>query len=154
MSNSSYRPLYETAADLKHEQKLASRIEQGFAWSLRKMSRKYYLDFMAFRPSGPAVAVIEVKRRHNPHNRYETVILSLAKYMKGAEYYNVLGLKFLFIVEFDNGCFKYEYKHGDATQLSIITGGRKDRNDPQDIEPVIHIPVHGMTPLFDTGGIQ
>jgi hypothetical protein len=154
MSDSPYRPLYETEHDLKLEQAIANRIEQGFAWKLRKLSRKYYLDFMAFSKTArwnewKAVATIEVKRRNHPIHRYATVILSLAKYLKGVEYHDKLGLDFYFIVQFDNGCFKYKYHNGDGSRLQITMGGRTDRNDPADIEPVIHIPVDTMTPLLE-----
>ena len=143
------RPLYESKSDLAVERSLAARIQNNFSWSLKKLSRRYELDFIAF-AGKKAVAFIEVKRRHNPVHHYETIILSLAKYIKGAQYQKTTGLKFLFIVEFDDGCFQYTYNENDGKDFKITMGGRTDRNDPEDIEPVIHIPVSKMTPLFDT----
>lgn len=135
------RQIYETSLDLENEKSIAEVIEDACDLSLRKLSMKYFLDFIAFR-NGKAVAVVEVKKRHNNHDTYPTLILSLAKYNRGVEFYRVNGLKFIFAVQFDDGCFFYEYQDGDKFQVEL--GGRFDRSDAEDIEPVVHIPILRM----------
>lgn len=139
------RPIYESAEDLKNERSVAKKIATTYGLDLKKMHMKYSIDYMAFDKSGEAVAVIEVKRRKNKYKKYQSVILSLAKYNRGVEYDRANDLQFIFAVEFDDGCYIYEYQPGDLFRIQL--GGRTDRNDKQDIEPVIHIPINRMNRL-------
>jgi len=140
------RRSYETQIDLDNEKSICEKIETACGMHLRKMSIKYSLDFIGFR-NGKAVAVIEVKKRHNRYSKYPTVILSLAKWNRGVEFHRVNDLKFIFCVQFDDGYFFYEYQNDDKFNVEI--GGRRDRNDDQDIEPVMHIPIVRMKKLCD-----
>jgi len=136
------RPLYETQKDLAHEKDVAKKIATTYGLDLHKLHMKHALDFMAFDKSGRAVAVFEIKRRHR--NSYDSpyVILSLTKYNRGLEYDRINHLNFVFAVDFDDGLFVYENKHGDS--FKIIFSGRTDRNDKQDLEPVVEIPISRM----------
>ena len=138
------RKIYETQNDLSNEKSIAEVIQSVCNLSLRKLSMKYFLDFIAFR-NKKAVAVVEVKKRNNNHDTYPTLILSLAKYNRGVEFFRVNGLKFIFAVQFNDGCFFYEYEDGD--RFAVELGGRIDRKDAEDIEPVIHIPINRMKKL-------
>ena len=139
------RPLYEKKEHLEHEQKTAKKIATTYGLRLRKMHMKHGIDFMAFDKSGRAVAVFEVKRRHLKHDDRSHVILSLTKYNRGLEFDRVNDLNFNFVVDFDDGLFVYEHKHGDS--FKIIFGGRTDRGDSQDLEPVVQIPISRMEKL-------
>ena len=136
------RPLYEKSQHLENEQKTAKKIATTYGLRLRKMHMKHAIDFMAFDKSGRAVAVVEVKTRHR--NSYDSpyVILSLTKYNRGLEYDRVNQLNFIFVVDFNDGLFAYEHKDGDS--FKIIFSGRTDRNDQQDMEPVVQIPISRM----------
>jgi len=138
------RKIYETQYDLDNEKSISEVIQSVCNLSLRKLSMKYFIDFIAFR-NKKAVAVVEVKKRNNNHDTYPTLILSLAKYNRGVEFFKVNGLKFIFAVQFNDGCFFYKYKDGD--RFAIELGGRTDRKDAEDIEPVIHIPINRMKKL-------
>ena len=140
------RQIYETRSDLDNEKSICKTIEAACGLRLKKLSIKYNLDFIGFR-NGKAVAVIEVKKRHNSYSRYPTLILSLAKYNRGVEFYRVNDLKFIFCVQFEDGYFFYEYQNEDRFDVQI--GGRTDRNDVEDIEPVMHIPIVRMKKLCD-----
>ena len=140
------RQIYETRIDLDNEKSICKTIEAACGLRLKKLSIKYNLDFIGFR-NGKAVAVIEVKKRHNRYSKYPTVILSLAKYNRGVEFYQINDLKFIFCVQFEDGYFFYEYQNEDRFDVQI--GGRTDRNDDQDIEPVMHIPIVRMKKLCD-----
>lgn len=136
------RPLYETQKDLAHEKYVAKKIATAYGLRLQKMHKKLSIDFMAFNKSGLAVAVIEVKRRHSRHNKYPTIILSLMKFNRGVEFYRSNNLNFIFVVEFDDGIYAYQYLPDDIFKISF--GGRTDRGDSQDMEPVIQIPINKM----------
>lgn len=137
------RIFYETADDLKNEQSISNILSLEFDMILKKMHPKMAIDFMAFDSLDiRAMAVFEVKRRQVNHNKYQSVILSLAKFNKGIEFYKNNDLSFIFAVEFNDGIFTYEYSPDDF--FMIVFGGRKDRDDHQDIEPVVHIPLHRM----------
>ena len=142
------RQIYETQSDLENEKSISQVIENLCNLSLRKLSMKCFIDFIAFR-NKKAVAVVEVKKRNNNHDTYPTLILSLAKYNRGAEFYRVNGLKFIFAVQFTDGCFFYEYRDDDRFEVEL--GGRTDRKDTEDIEPVIHIPINRMKSLANRG---
>lgn len=140
------RPLYESNEDLKNEKIIAETISNVFGMKLKKLHKKFAIDFMAFDLNGDnAVAVIEVKRRKNNHNKYSSVILSLTKFNRGIEFYQANDLAFIFVVQFDDGIFVYEYSPNDL--LMIVFGGRTDRNDEQDFEPVVQIPINKMERL-------
>ena len=139
------RPLYETDKDFDNEKRIKRQIEQKKEWKLTKLPKRYYLDFFAFTPQfGQLTAVLEVKRRHNTHDKYPDVILSLAKYIKGIEYGDALSVDFLFAVQFNDGLYIHNGTHATLRHLQITFGGRTDRNDPEDIEPVVHIPVKAL----------
>tara|TARA_R110002110_G_scaffold84817_1_gene220549 strand:- start:537 stop:983 length:447 start_codon:yes stop_codon:yes gene_type:complete len=135
------RPLYETSKDFENEKNIQNVIEEKTSWRLTKLPKRYYLDFLAFNSNGNTEAVIEVKRRHNNHDKYEDVILSLAKYMQGLEYATTLGVAFLFAVEFNDGYYIHFSSSDNLKHFKITMGGRRDRQDPEDIEPVVHIPI-------------
>ena len=137
------RIFYETGKDLENEKIVADEIALAFDMILKKMHYKMAIDYMAFDALDiHALAVIEIKRRQVCSTKYQSVILSLAKFNKGIEFYKNNDLSFIFAVKFDDGIFTYEYSPDDF--FMIVFGGRKDRNDPQDIEPVVHIPLHRM----------
>ena len=138
------RPIYESEEDLRVERDVAKHIESLWGCDLEKMHMKYIIDFMAFR-EGKAVAVVEVRRRFNPSNKYTTFYASLAKWNRGREYCKANNLAFCFVVRWDDGMFIYKFQDGDE-DFKITMGGSQPkhqswRGDPQDYEPVIHIPV-------------
>ena len=51
---------------------------------------------------------------------------------------------FLFAVQFNDGLYIHHGTHATLRHLQITFGGRTDRNDPEDIEPVVHIPVKAL----------
>ena len=141
------RIFYESDEDLRNEKSIADHVASAYDMILKKMHMKMAIDYMAFDSMDTnALAVIEVKRRKISSKKYKTVILSLAKFNKGIEFYNSNDLSFIFAVEFNDGIFSYEYSPED--NFMIVFGGRKDRGDSQDIEPVIHIPIKRMEQLL------
>jgi hypothetical protein len=115
------------------------------AWHVefKKMHKKYYIDYIAFDQFGIAKAVVEIKCRDNAKRQYNTLILSLAKWNMGARYYDTNGLSFLVVARWTDGVFVHQYSPKNGYHITM--GGRTDRGDAQDIEPVIHIPISNFT---------
>mgnify|MGYP003630902216 CR=1 FL=1 len=138
------RPTYESSQDLRNEQDIILTFTNYFGGHLTpvKMPKQYRLDYCLV--YGDVIkAFAEVKKRKNPKDKYETYIISLSKVMTAKSIKRDTGLDALIIVEWED-CIGYTQLDGDWI---IKTGGRVDRNDWQDIEPVVHIPVTEFTIL-------
>jgi hypothetical protein len=134
------RPRYESPEDLKNERRIADYVENKFGIILRKMPDQYYVDFMAFNTAGEPIGVMEMKRRNNPVDQYTTLDLGLKKWNHGSRFFHENALPFSFVVRFNDGVYFYKYQPDDNKNFLIKWGGRKDRGDRQDEEPMVKIP--------------
>lgn len=134
------RPIYETAEDRDREQKIIEAVCKAFhPCSSHRLPRKYALDyFLQFGVDGSAMAWCEVKRRYNKREDYPTYMISLRKVLEGVGHSEATGHAFLIIVQWDDGIFVANIE--DIKGLRVEMGGRADRFDSEDIEPVVHIP--------------
>jgi len=92
-------------------------------------------------------AFCEFKRRHVQMDKYPTLILSLRKYKQLVSYSWCEDGAYLFVRWNDkDGVHRIPSK---AIEYDIEWGGRIDRGDWQDNEPVVHIPISdfGVLPL-------
>ena len=131
------RPKYETTTDLRNEFNVASEYAASFGCSVVKMPMQYRIDFAIVDASQNVLAFIEVKRRLNNMNAYSTCILSLSKVMAAIEMRKTTKKNCYFLVAWNDATGIVEL----TDKYDVKIGGRKDRNDWQDIEPVVHIPV-------------
>lgn len=134
------RPMYESSRDRANER---STIESycrahGDRVHALKMPVAYQIDWGVFHDDS-LLCWAECKRRNVPKNAYATFMVSLHKYMAGMDLSRVSGKPFLLIVEWNDGIGAHVCD-GRAGR-DIRPGGRRDRGDWQDIEPVVHIPV-------------
>ena len=131
------RPTYETEADLEVEQGVASQLEAEFGLECCKLPISYRIDWAVFK-GGNLIGFMELKARNVKKNQYPTLILSLSKLMAGCE-----------LASKTNTIFWLGVKWTDSLSVCRITspfqniemGGRTDRNDSADIEPVVHLPI-------------
>jgi len=132
--------LYETPADLAHEQKLAAYLEGHWRADLHKLPIRYNIDFIVTRGDKP-IAVVEFKRRALSMSppTYPTIFLSTHKLNAGISWLTNWRVPFFFIVQ-DNTDSYFQYRYDPTHDLDIVISGRTDRNDSQDIEPTVHIP--------------
>lgn len=126
------RPVYQTAADLAAEEEAAKIIARLFKCELVKLPNFYPLDRAALR--GKVItAFIEIKRRHLKIDERTEVWLSLHK-VGNARTLNLTSGKPCFVFfQFDD-VLAYADMIGDYKDIRM--GGRTDRDDPQDIEPL------------------
>ena len=139
------RPIYETQIDRNNERRLATQIEKHYGCILSKMPMKLSLDFMAIR-DGKAVAFIEARQRKIAMNTYPTYMLSLYKAMQARSLTMTTGLPCFLAVQWTDkaGIAKLPPAHED---MHIVMGGTTRRDDPQDIEPMVHFDIANFKEL-------
>ena len=130
------RPIYETPDDLANEEAIKELLILMWDVRFHKLPRAYHVDWMLTK-KGEAKAFAELKCRKNPRRQYPTLMLSLHKWMHGKAMAEEIGGSFIVLVKWEDGIYWHKQGWCDVT---YGVGGRKDRGDSQDIEPVVHIP--------------
>lgn len=138
------RKQYETKGDRQREQAVLSLIDQLWKCESVKLPKQYRLDYGILR-GDHMTALAEVKVRNVRSDKYATLMVSAEKIRTGMDWASKFPMKFILFVGYEDGIFWC-----DASNLPWATvnypgiflgiGGRKDRNDWQDVEPVVHIP--------------
>ena len=131
------RRLYENAANRKNEQAAKASLEASWSVMLRKLPIKYGAEWVAFRDD-QAVAVIEYKNRPHESSRFPTYLLSVHKWMSMRSLANTIGVPAVLVVEFKDGMRHYTLEAGTA---KTSWAGRRDRDDADDMEPCMMIPM-------------
>lgn len=143
------RPLYESPLDLKKEEAAIKVVASRNGCSYEKLPLDYRADYLLLKENRPS-AVAEVKCRANPREQYPTLMLSLNKWRHSEELSRYLGVPFVLIASWTDGVFVH--KAGSA-EISFGFGGRIDRNDSQDREPVVFIPTTAFTFVGYSSGV-
>jgi hypothetical protein len=131
------RPIYETEKDLTREKSIGKVLAKVWKAELHKLPRSYYVDWLITR-NNQVKAFAELKCRSNNRRQYPSLILSLHKWIHGKQLAAEVSGEFLIIVQWKDGLF---YFKESGLAVSYGFGGRKDRGDDQDMEPVVNIPV-------------
>lgn len=139
------RPLYETSRDSDNERKVAEQIGSCTGSVMKKNPKAYPIDWCAYK-SSKLTAWIEIKCRSNAKDKYPTLLLSYHKIVDGINLSATSGASFMLFVRFTDGVFYWRCPK-DVTSYRVDNGGRTDRNDSQDMEPVIHIPMEEFIKL-------
>ena len=134
------RPMYESKENLSNEQEVKQAIEDMFHVELNKLPISYRMDFMAFRDGKPS-SVVEVKcRKTASSTTYPWFMVALCKWNAGIDYTIKNNLGFFLVGKYLDGIFYYKYNSTDKVDIKWFNG-RKDRNDPDDKEPCVYIPM-------------
>lgn len=138
------RPLYESAQDRENEinalRKIATKTTPV------KLPLRYEIDF-ALMNGDKIVAFAEVKCRTNLFSAYPTLMISMAKLISGITLSGQTGFPFWLIVKWTDKIGALEI---DSLRVFVMgVGGRTDRGDDQDREPVCHIPTTAFKILKD-----
>lgn len=129
------RPLYETKEDLTRERKAARHLGSVTDSFPVKLPIDAHADYIMVR-AGEAKAVVEIKCRNNSRLAYDTYMISQHKY-EGLLSWEGYGLKPLLLVSWTDAVGYVSLPCAHTTAI----GGRRDRGDAQDIEPVVHIEI-------------
>ena len=122
------RPLYETPESLEDEQKVADLLEMYWTRKLVKLPIAYRVDYAVVKDDITAWAEIKCRT-----TEYPEMYLSLHKWMAGKELSRQTGLPFILVYAFKG---KVHWKTVENDTPRIVIGGRKDRKDWQDMEPM------------------
>lgn len=133
------RPTYESAGDRRNESGVIDRVCRAWSCKAVKLPIQYKLDYALCR-IGEVAAFAEVKVRTHTFGTYPTYILSYSKKVAAMQY----EFPCFLIVSFEG-----DIRYADLKKIDsfVRIGGRNDRNDPQDVEPVVHIPMGSFTKL-------
>tara|TARA_R100000951_G_scaffold113097_1_gene114476 strand:- start:299 stop:718 length:420 start_codon:yes stop_codon:yes gene_type:complete len=129
------RPIYENESTLQAEKEFAQYAQQKLLCFLVKCPRSFKIDFAATRKN-QVVSFIEYRKRTNDFNEYPTFMIAASKKIAAQAINKASGLPvYLFVKWADH----LGYTDLTNCKSSWNVGGRTDRNDPADFEPVIHI---------------
>ena len=134
------RKQYEDNKSLRNERWFAEEVGKWFGVTLHKLPKQYGLDFIA-KKKGSVYAFLELKNRTCTKNQYGTYIISLSKYLKAKLIYQFLGARTLLCVKWTDQSGSVCLSDLESDQLDISIGGRYDRDDWQDVEPLINIDI-------------
>ena len=153
----SHRPVYETREDLAAEEETAKTIGETLqredpSLYLIKTRALYPYDYLMMKKQpddkngswvlSTVEGLIEIKVRTNVFKKYPTYMISLQKVVNCVSHADIIGCDFFLYVQWTDGigCWKF-----DRDQYTTGIGGRTDRNDRMDEEPVIYIPIENFS---------
>jgi hypothetical protein len=103
-----------------------------------KLPKGYRIDF-AMCDGEEITSWVEVECRKNPFNQYPTLAIIITKLMAGLAFENKTGLPFFLVVHWPD--FLGYIRIKSLSEFKILKGGKTDRNDNADVEPMVHIPI-------------
>ncbi|MGW8178277.1 MAG: hypothetical protein ACWGQW_05860 [bacterium] len=133
------RPTYETDLDREIEGDIAERFARHFNCTQHELPQYSRVDRVIFGPSGNLRGFIEIKRRYYECGRYNTFFVSKKKFQVMSWLYRATQLPVMLVVQFDDLIAWIDI--GKVGPAQLRCGGRSDRQDPQDTEPMAHIPI-------------
>ena len=135
------RPIYENAASLSNEAEAKEIIEKQWQCNLHKLPRSLHMDWMATR-NGKGVGFVEFKRRSNLVNKYPTIFISVLKLVAAQKLYSATALTSYWVIGWTD-CYGHISLNSHPDRVEM--GGRADRNDPADHEPMAHYEINKVT---------
>lgn len=139
------RPVYETPSDLKREESLRVELGRALGGELVKLPKQYGVDWALIDANHNVTRWVELKTRNVAHNYYSTYFISLGKVQRAMQLQRDTGIGALLVVEFVDGVYTLPFDQCYGPPMVIRMGGRWDRIDWQDIEPMVHINTGRMT---------
>tara|TARA_R100001530_G_scaffold30009_3_gene23571 strand:- start:665 stop:1087 length:423 start_codon:yes stop_codon:yes gene_type:complete len=139
------RPTYEKKSDLINEAGVATLFGEKFGVTMLKTSVHNSYDYSAL-VGDVTQGLVEIKCRTNKHDKYRDYLISKQKVDTVIREAENFGVKMWLVVRFTDGVYYRSISEVDMP-LKTETGGRKDRNDARDIEPVYLIPIRTFRKL-------
>ena len=139
------RPTYETAADRSNERTAIDLLCRVWRCRAVKLPRHHSADFVLLGKDGSIKAWIEIKTRNFPKNTYPTYMISVQKIADLNTLSSVSNVPAVLVVALTDAVLY----HRISPPYAMAMGGRKDRGDPLDQEPVFHIPFSSFEEIKD-----
>jgi len=141
MAVSEVRPLYETEEDIGREQSFVEDLCTAWQCEAKKLPIHYKLDFALMR-NGIVKAFLEMKVRNYAKGDFATYMVSMAKVLAAREYSAFANVPSLLAVRWND--VSGFIALNNMKDFEIGFGGRGDRGDSQDMEPVVFIPINNF----------
>ena len=135
------RPTYESKEDLTRENNIKPVLEAKWNCTLNKLPYKYQLDWLAVRGKD-SMAFVEFKHREKlSFSAYPRYMMSLDKWIKAKQLCKEVEIPFIMVITFAEGTYYGVFPHNGLHDITYGFGGRYDRGDAQDVEPMIYLPL-------------
>lgn len=132
------RKLYESPENLDKERAVALFLEDKWKCETVKMPIKYGLDF-TFRRNKSLIGFGEIKCLNYKLSDFDRMsggyFISLGKFMSAKSLVEFTKLPFFLVLNTLDGIYYRKFTNFDG--LNFTANGRKDRNDWQDMEPMV-----------------
>jgi hypothetical protein len=146
--------MYESEKDRERESVVIKDICKQWGVEAKKMPIRYEFDYMltkadmdSWNLNPKMVGILEIKCRSA---KYDTLIISMQKIATMQMYSQQFELPAILVVSWPGEESQYTILHQPRTaSYRIEWGGRRDRGDHQDEEPVVHIPVEHFHPVSE-----
>jgi hypothetical protein len=147
------RPRYETENDLINEARALDKFchqllansghRHHYQW--RKLPEVRYVIDAAITIDRYVRAWAEVKCRSGSPDDFDHWFVSVHKFFKGINLHDYTNLPFYMIFDWNGQTFAARCDNPPSTQIEW--SGRNDRNDDQDMEPLVLIPRDWFKPI-------
>ena len=127
------RPLYETKINLNSEIKVMDYVSQCWNVVYFKLPMSYKIDYAIYRDTN-LVGFAEVKCRTHTFGAFPTYIISLAKVLEARRLSRETNTTSILIVSWLGALAYLDF----FSPFTTKQGGRSDRGDWQDQEPMAH----------------
>lgn len=144
------RPVYERTADLQREMDAVALMGQRWGVTFAKTPKFYAIDFCMVDQLGRVCGWLEVKGKTFPRSTYPTFFTSTEKLLRLVRMGQFTGLPSILVCSWADGVFYTQPTPQDCRRWAIKVGGRVDRGDADDLEPVTHIPVGEFMSVIDS----
>lgn len=140
------RQLYETDKNRESEKQIVDLICELWDITVVKLPISYGLDYAMLdnRKNSKVRGFLEVKKRSPTKSHFSLYMISLGKVMKARELTQVSGLPSLLVVQWEDASGWINF--ADPLE-GVGFGGRNDRSDWQDQEPVAFMKTHNFKPI-------
>ncbi len=132
------RPIYESRGDVDRQREAIAHLERMTASTAREMPHLAAWDYEMVR-DGQTVAIVEVKCRTNAMLRYPTYMVAASKAAAIRDEAASRRIAGVILVRWTDaiGWVRLDRLRDWP---AVMAGGRTDRSDPYDIEPMLHVP--------------
>ena len=138
-----WRPRNETPEDLRHEAETAEILLAKYGITAQKLSETQYCFDWTLSKDDQVIALAEFKQRKT---KYDTLLLSAAKYEAGMRYSKALKKPFVLFVRWPDGLFSYKFTDDFVPDVKM---GGNSRGQNGDIEPCVFIPIDLFIKIAD-----
>ena len=126
------RPIYENEESLANEAEVAKFLAELWGGEFHKLPRRMQMDY-AFARDDVVTGFVEVKCKTSNLEDFPFYFISLSKVLEAKNLFNATGLHTKLVVRSKNGAIHSIVMSKEEFDVKIA--GRKDRNDPDDMEP-------------------